>query len=85
MNVLFKKYSSLAQEKVFSDTFGTAALAVYEEFDSADTLASSRASVPSIPLALSRKSVISTVSRTRPTGLRYVFLFCALWRRAKKM
>ena len=39
MNVLFKKYSSLAQEKVFSDTFGTTALAVYEEFDSADTLA----------------------------------------------
>ena len=39
MNVLFKKYSSLAQEKVFSDTFSTTALAVYEEFDSADTLA----------------------------------------------
>ena len=39
MNVLFKKYSSLAQEKVFADTFSTTALAVYEEFDSADTLA----------------------------------------------
>lgn len=39
MNVLFQKYSSLAQEKVFSDTFSTTALAVYEEFDSADTLA----------------------------------------------
>ena len=39
MNVLFKKYSSLAQEKVFSDTFSATALAVYEEFDSADTLA----------------------------------------------
>ena len=39
MNVLFKKYSSLAQEKVFSDTFSTTALAVYEEFESADTLA----------------------------------------------
>lgn len=39
MNVLFKKYSSLAQEKVFSDTFSTTALAVYEEFDSADALA----------------------------------------------
>ena len=38
MNVLFQKYSSLAQEKVFSDT-STTALAVYEEFDSADTLA----------------------------------------------
>ncbi|MBQ9022536.1 MAG: IS110 family transposase [Eubacterium sp.] len=39
MNVLFKKYSSLAQEKVFSDKYGATALAVYEEFDSADTLA----------------------------------------------
>ena len=39
MNVLFKKYSSLAQEKVFADTFSTTALAVYEEFESADTLA----------------------------------------------
>lgn len=39
MNVLFKKYSTLTQEKVFSNTFGAAAMAVYEEFDSADTLA----------------------------------------------
>lgn len=39
INVLFKKYSSLTQEKVFSDTFGAAAMAVYEEFDSADALA----------------------------------------------
>jgi transposase len=39
MNVLFKKYSSFAQEKVFSDKFGATALAVYEEFDSADVLA----------------------------------------------
>ena len=39
INVLFKKYSSLTQEKVFSDTFGATALALYEEFDSADTLA----------------------------------------------
>ena len=39
MNVLFKKYSSLAQEKVFSDTFSATALAIYEKFDSADTLA----------------------------------------------
>jgi Transposase and inactivated derivatives len=39
MNVLFKKYSSLAQEKVFANTFGATALAVYETFDSADTLA----------------------------------------------
>ena len=39
MNVLFKKYSSLAQEKVFSDTFSSTALALYEEFDSADALA----------------------------------------------
>ena len=39
LNVLFKKYSTLTQEKVFSNTFGTTALAVYETFDSADTLA----------------------------------------------
>jgi len=39
LNYLFKKYSTLAQEKVFFDTFSTTALAVYEEFDSAETLA----------------------------------------------
>ena len=40
MNVLFKKYSTITQEKVFSDTFSTTALAVYEEFESAEALAS---------------------------------------------
>lgn len=39
LNYLFMKYSSMAQEKVFSDTFGTTALAVYEEFESSDSLA----------------------------------------------
>ena len=39
INVLFKKYSSFTQEKVFSDTFSTTALAVYEEFESAEELA----------------------------------------------
>ena len=39
MNVLFKKYSTMTQEKVFSDTFSTTALAVYEEFKSAEALA----------------------------------------------
>ncbi len=39
MNVLFKKYSSMTQEKVFSDTFSTTALAVYDEFESAEELA----------------------------------------------
>lgn len=39
LNYLFKKYSTLAQEKVFSDTFSTTALAVYEEFESAEALA----------------------------------------------
>lgn len=29
MNVLFKKYSTMTQEKVFSDTFSTTALAVF--------------------------------------------------------
>lgn len=40
MNYLFKKYSTMAQEKVFSDTFSTTALSVYEEFESAEALAS---------------------------------------------
>ena len=39
INVLFKKYSTFTQEKVFSDTFSTTALAVYEEFESAEALA----------------------------------------------
>ena len=39
LNVIFQKYSSLAQDKVFSNTFGASALALYEAFDSADTLA----------------------------------------------
>lgn len=39
MNVLFKKYSTMTQEKVFSDTFCTTALAVYDEFESAEALA----------------------------------------------
>ena len=40
INVLFKKYSTMTQEKVFTDTFSTTALAVYEEFESAEALAS---------------------------------------------
>ena len=39
INVLFKKYSTMTQEKVFNDTFCTTALPVYDEFDSAETLA----------------------------------------------
>lgn len=39
LNYLFKKYSTMAQEKIFSDTFSTTALAVYEEFESAEALA----------------------------------------------
>ena len=38
INIIFKKYSSLTQDKVFSDRFGNTALAVYTEFDSVDTL-----------------------------------------------
>ncbi len=38
INIIFKKYSSLTQDKVFSNKFGATALAVYTEFDSADTL-----------------------------------------------
>ena len=29
-----QKYSTMTQEKVFSDTFSTTALAVYDEFES---------------------------------------------------
>ena len=39
LTLLFTKYSSFTQTKVFSDTFSTTALAVYEEFESADQLA----------------------------------------------
>ena len=39
LNVLFKKYSTMTQEKVFSDTFSKTALAVYDEFESAEELA----------------------------------------------
>ena len=38
INIIFKKYSSLTQDKVFSDRFGNTAIAVYTEFDSVDTL-----------------------------------------------
>lgn len=38
MNYLFMKCSGLAQEKVFSNNYGAAALAVFEEFDSPDDL-----------------------------------------------
>ena len=37
--VYIKKYSTMTQEKVFSDTFSTTALAVYDEFESAEALA----------------------------------------------
>ena len=39
MNYLFMKCSGLAQEKVFSNNYGAAALAVFEEFESPDDLA----------------------------------------------
>lgn len=39
LNYLFMKYSSLTQEKVFSNTFSVTALAIYEEFESVDELA----------------------------------------------
>lgn len=39
LNYLFKKYSTMTQEKIFSDTFSTTALAVYEKFESAEALA----------------------------------------------
>ncbi|MGL5514178.1 MAG: IS110 family transposase [Sporomusa sp.] len=39
MNYLFMKCSGLAQEKTFSNNYGVAALAVFEEFESPDALA----------------------------------------------
>lgn len=39
MNYLFMKFSCLAQEKIFSNNYGAAALAVLEEFESPDDLA----------------------------------------------
>ena len=39
LNNLFMKYSSMTQEKVFSNTYSTTAFAVYEEFESAEQLA----------------------------------------------
>lgn len=39
INIFFKKYSTMTQEKVFSNTFSATALAVYDEFDSAETIA----------------------------------------------
>ena len=39
MNHLFMKCSGLAQEKVFSDNYGAAALAVFDKFESPDEIA----------------------------------------------
>lgn len=39
LNGLFIKFSGLAQENIFSDTFGAASMALIEEFDSVDELA----------------------------------------------
>jgi len=38
MNYLFMKCSGLAQDKIFSDNYGAAALAVFEEFESPDDI-----------------------------------------------
>lgn len=39
MNYLFMKFSSITQEKVFSNSFSVSALALYTEFDSVEELA----------------------------------------------
>lgn len=39
LNYVFLKFSSLSQEDVFSDTFGTTSLAILEGFDTVDELA----------------------------------------------
>ena len=38
INIIFKKYSSLTQDKIFSDKYGVTACAIYTEFDSVDSL-----------------------------------------------
>ena len=38
MNCLFRKCSGLAQEKIFSNNYGVAALAVFEEFETPDDI-----------------------------------------------
>ena len=38
INIIFKKYSSLTQDKVFTDKFGATALSVYMDFELAETL-----------------------------------------------
>ena len=38
INIIFKKYSSLTQDKVFTDKFGATALSVYTDFESAEML-----------------------------------------------
>lgn len=38
INIIFKKYSTLTQDKIFADKFGATALSVYTDFDSAETL-----------------------------------------------
>ena len=38
INYIYMKCSGLAQEKVFSDNYGAAALAVFEEFDTPDSI-----------------------------------------------
>ena len=38
INIIFKKYSSLTQDKIFADKFGATALSVYTDFESAETL-----------------------------------------------
>ena len=39
LNQLFMKFSGFTQEKIFSNTFGAAATAIFEEFESIDELA----------------------------------------------
>lgn len=39
LNVLFKKFSTFAQAKIFSDRFGATAMAVWEKYGSAEELA----------------------------------------------
>lgn len=38
INIIFKKYSSLTQDKIFSDKYSVTACAIYTEFDSVDSL-----------------------------------------------
>lgn len=62
MNVLFKNHSTMTQEKVFSDTFSTTALAVYKKFKSTEALANMDLQEPTVFIIEKEKKSFSNPS-----------------------